>query len=65
MPASRAKRELGIDWQTDEEGDGAGVDSSFGDDEPGQDTQAQAQVKRGRSGVDAREWPRGEGYKPL
>lgn len=57
MPASRAKKELGIDWQTDEEGDGGGIDSSFGDEEPGQDS-----IARGRSGE---QWPVGEGYKPL
>ncbi|KZP12229.1 hypothetical protein FIBSPDRAFT_870406 [Athelia psychrophila] len=64
MPAQRARRELGMDWQTDEEGDGGGVDSSFGDDDPGQDTHAQG--ARGRGPLDARaQWPVGEGYKPL
>lgn len=66
MPAQRARRELGMDWQTDEEGDGAGVDSSFGDpdDDAGQDTNTHG--PRGRVPLDARaQWPVGEGYKPL
>ncbi|KAF7973096.1 hypothetical protein HWV62_16196 [Athelia sp. TMB] len=66
MPSQRARKDLGMDWQDDDGSDGAGVDSSFGDEDGGEN----AHNARGRVGLDQRErdslkWPAGEGWKPL